>query len=77
MLAQRGMPFRVQFVMLTLKSFPTNFYWLEQKGTPKAFMDADLIFGNLSSQAVVKYLMPITEYAAGKAEPSFEKAVPF
>ena len=75
-LAQRDMPFRVQFVMLSLQNIAVNFRWLEQKEAQKALQDADLIFGNLSSQDMVKYLMPITEYAKGEAEPSLDSAVP-
>ena len=76
MLEQRNMPFRVQFVMLTAINTTVDFEWLAQKEAQKALKGADLIFGNLSSQDMVKYLMPITEYAAGEAEPSLENAVP-
>lgn len=77
MLEQRNMPFRVQFVMLTAINTTVGFEWLAQKEAQKALKGADLIFGNLSSQDMVKYLMPITEYAAGEAEPSLENAVPY
>ena len=77
MLAQRGMPYRVQFIMLTANSLPDHFEWLEQKEVKKLIKNVDLIFGNLSAEETMHYLMPITQYAAGQAQPSLENTVPY
>ena len=76
MLAERNMPFRVQFILMTSDQYYGEWEWLEQEGIPELLAEADLIYGYFSSEDMQKYLIPITEYAEGTAQPSLENAVP-
>ena len=66
MLAQRNMPFRLQFIMLTRASSKGK-AWLELESVQKLLAEADLVNGNLTSAEIKKYLTPITEYADRKS----------
>ena len=74
MLEQRGLPFRIQFIMLTHPKYDNE--WLSKPGVLELLADADLIFADLSAEEMTKYLSPITRYINGSAEPSLEYAVP-
>ena len=76
MLAERNMPFRLQFIMLTRASSKGK-AWLELESVQKLLAEADLVNGNLTSAEMKKYLTPITEYATGDAQPSLENAAPY
>ena len=77
MLAQRNMPYRIQFIMLTNNSMPGYYNWFEQKEVKKLLKEVDLVYGSLSADERVQHLMPITEYASGKKQPSLENSVPY
>ena len=76
MLADRNMPFRLQFILLTRESSKGK-AWLELESVQKLLAEADLVNGNLTSAEMKKYLTPITEYATGDAQPSLENAAPY
>ena len=84
MLADRNMPFRVQFVILTYyvddiyAAPPTSPYvdWFSMPEVQEILQDADLIYGALSGQEMTEYLVPITENVTGSASPSLKNAVP-
>ena len=77
MLAQRNMPYRIQFVMLTNNSMPGYYNWFEQKEVKKLIKEVDLVYGSLKTEEILQYLMPITDYASGQKQPSLENAVPY
>ena len=76
MLAERNMPFRLQFILLTRASSKGK-AWLELESVQKLLAEADLVNGNLTSAEMKKYLTPITEYATGDAQPSLRNAAPY
>lgn len=76
MLADRDMPFRVQFVLFTIDQWFQNSDWFSRPEVQKELADADLIYGQMRSGDMQKYLYPITEYVNGSAEISLENAVP-
>ena len=75
MLADRNMPFRVQFIMLAAEEYPTNCNWFLSSEAQEVLKDADLIWGNFSVSEMKAYLTPITEYATGSKTPSLKNAV--
>ncbi len=76
MLADRDMPLRVQFVLLALDQRVNNANWMSRPEVQEMIADADLIWGAFDSDEMQEYLLPITEYVIGDAEPSLENAVP-
>ena len=84
MLADKNMPFRVQFVILTYyvddiyAAPPTSPYvdWFSMPEVQEILQDADLIYGALSGQEMTEYLVPITDNVSGTASPSLQNAVP-
>ena len=75
LLAQKGLKFRLQFVLLTTDRFLYTTEWFSRPEAQEALQDADLIYGFLSADMIRQLLMPITEYAQGTSEPSLENAV--
>lgn len=77
MLAQQEQPFRLQLV-LVMHDVSSNYWdWFNVPEVKEALQGADLIFGRLRSSEMKEYLMPITAYAKGEAQPSLKDAVPF
>lgn len=76
MLAEKEMPFRIQFVMLTMGKWLSDSQWFARPEAQEALQDADLIYGRMNPDAMRQYLSPITSYATGEASPSLENAVP-
>ena len=77
MLADRNMPFRVQFVMLTIDQYmPNTQDWFAVPDAQEALKDADLIYAGMNEDTITAYLTPITEYVTGTAQPSLKNAVP-
>jgi len=82
MLADRNMPFRVQFVIVTSDYFDSkNYYtamdWFARPEVQAELAEADLLFIHyLSQERAKEYFMPLTEYAKGNATPSLKNAVP-
>ena len=76
LLADRNMPFRVQFLLFTMDQWLLNSDWFSKPEVQEALTDADLIYGMVTDENMPRYLLPITEYAAGTKAPSLENAVP-
>ena len=74
MLADRSMPYRVQFVMLTGDA-PLYYEWFNQPEAQELLKDADLIWACMTPENQQQYLMPITEYVTGDAQPTLKNAV--
>lgn len=74
MLADREMPYRVQFVMLT---GDVRLYteWFSQPETQEVLKEADLIYAWMTPANQQEYLMPITEYVTGDSQPTLKNAV--
>lgn len=74
-LAEKELPFRLQFVLYSTDSLePTD--WLSMPAIQEALAEADLVYGKFSEDQAMQYLLPLTDYVTGNAEPSLVKAVP-
>lgn len=71
-LAEKNMPFRLQFVLYNADEIPNA--WFSLKKVANLAGEVDLITGNISAEEAVQYLSPITQNAVGTAEPSLENA---
>ena len=76
MLAEKNMPFRVQIQILFSDQQMTYPKWFSVPEAQEAMENADLIWGHMQSAEMQQYLMPITQYADGTAEPSLENLAP-
>jgi len=78
MLADRNMPFRVQFVIYTTDyPFFENMDWFVRPEAQADMATADLLYvHSISAERAENYYMPLTEYAKGSAAPSLINAVP-
>ena len=77
MLADRNMPFRVQFVIYTTDYHYWNMDWLVRPEVQADIATADLLFINsIQPKQAKDYYMPLTEYVSGNATPSLKNAVP-
>ena len=74
MLAEKEMPFRVQFVLLAMDQGLIYLDWFSYPEAQEALKDADLIYGSMTADEMVQYLSPITEYVTGTAEPTLKSA---
>ena len=71
-LAEKNMPFRLQFILYRVEELPEA--WFSLKETVALAEEADLITGAITAEEAVQYLAPITENAKGTAEPSLANA---
>ena len=89
MLADKKMPFRVQFAVLMSQNTGSpvapgsgigrvygNYALLASEEAKELLKDADLIFGYMTPEEMQALLMPITEYVKGDAEYSLQNSVP-
>ena len=76
MLSQRELPFRVQFVMLTLDKKMIETDWFTRPGVQELLAEADLIFADMTADEMTQYLWPITDLLAEDSETSLKNAVP-
>ena len=81
MLADRNMPFRLQFVIYTSDFFSKGDYndidWFARPEAQADLATADLLFaGYMTASRAKEYYMPLTEYIRGNAAPSLKNAVP-
>ena len=76
MLAEKNQPYRIQFVVLATKGNGIDSGWFEKSGVKELLAEADLIYADMDTNELTQYLMPITQYVNGSAEPSLENAVP-
>lgn len=75
MLADKNMPFRVQIQILFSDQRMDYPKWFSVPEAQEAMENADLIWGHMQSAEMQQYLMPITQYIGGTAEPSLENLV--
>lgn len=66
MLAENGLPFRIQFVLFTTEEKRID--WLRVPEVRAAMAEADLVTGLFTEAEAVRCLMPITEYVSEDAE---------
>ena len=77
MLADRNMPFRVQFVIYTTDYFYYNMDWFARPEAQADIAAADLLYNcYMKPEQAAGYYMPLTEYVKGDATPSLKNAVP-
>jgi len=77
MLAERNMPFRVQFVIYTTDYYYYNLDWFVRPEAQADMATADLLYvHSVSAKQAADYYMPLTEYAKENATPSLKNAVP-
>lgn len=74
MLAEREMPFRIQFVLFTTEEKQID--WLRVPEAREAMAEADLITGLFTEAEAINYLTPLTEYVSEDAEVSLGGLVP-
>ena len=75
MLADRNMPFRVQFAILSAEEYPSTYNWFLSSEAQEVLKDADLIWGYFTCDEMKEYLTPITEYATDGKTLSLKNAV--
>ena len=76
MLADRNLPFRVQFIILTMNNnVQPGPVWFSQPEAQEALQDADLIYARMYSEEMTQYLLPLTDYVTGNKEPNLNNAV--
>lgn len=82
MLADNNMPFRLQITFLNniaqpvLSSERIPIDYFTRPETKEILENADIISGDFKDGEMEKYLIPITEYVSGDAQPSLANAVP-
>jgi len=77
MLADRKLPFRVQFVIYSF-DYPIsdNGVFFDRPEVQADLQSADLIYGYMSAEDAKNLLTPITEYVTGSTSTSLKNAVP-
>ena len=73
-LEEKGMSFRLQFVILQIEDYSSDWITTDEASTMLA--EADLIYADMYAEQAKQYMMPITQYTNGTASPSLENAVP-
>ena len=79
MLADKNMPYRIQLILMKYHSEADDFSYMDWFSNPEVkevLKDADLIYANMTPDQQQQYLMPITDYVIGEAQPALENAVP-
>ena len=76
MLADRDLPYRVQFTLLTVSAAAMPWDLFTNPKIQKDLEDADLIYGYYYAPEMEQWLMPITDHVYGDAQPSLAGAMP-
>ena len=77
MLADRNLPYRVQFTVLSTSGwFVWPEEWFSHPDVLKELEDADLIFGYCTAREMEQWLLPITDHIYGNAQPALGGAMP-
>ena len=77
MLADRDLPYRVQFTILSGARWGAlTPDWFTIPEVQKELEDADLIYGSYTTQDMEQWLRPITDHIYGDAQPSLVGALP-
>ena len=75
-LADRNIPFRVQFQVLTVQDSNDSLMMFRQPQVQELFAKADLIYTPMWDESMYEYLQPITQYVNGSVSPSLAHTVP-
>ena len=75
LLGEKNMPFRVQFVMVSMDQWLDYYDWFSRPEAQAVLAEADLIYGGMTTREMLQYLQPITEYVTGEHERSLKKLV--
>ena len=77
MLADRNLPYRVQFTVLSSSGwFVWPEEWFSSPDVLKELEDADLIFGYYTAREMEQWLLPLTDHVYGDAQPALAGAMP-
>ena len=77
MLADRNLPYRVQFTILSSSGwFVWPEEWFSHPDVLKELEDADLIFGYCTAREMEQWLLPLTDHIYGDAQPALAGAMP-
>ena len=77
MLADRNLPYRVQFTILSSNRYIETWEeWYNHPDVKKEMEDADLIYGYYSYKEMEEWLLPITDHIYGDAQPALAGAMP-
>ena len=77
MLADKGLPYRVQFILLSAnKGHLLPWDWFTNPEVQKELEDADLIYGYYTAQDMEEWLLPITDHVYGDAQPTIADTLP-
>ena len=76
MLADRNLPYRVQFTILSTGKYLRPWDWCTRPEIQKELEDADLIYGYFTANDMEQWLLPITDHIYGDAQPSLSGALP-
>ena len=77
MLADRDLPYRVQFTVLSTSGwFVWPEEWFSHPDVLKELEDADLIFGYYTAREAEQWLLPLTDHVYGDAQPALAGAMP-
>lgn len=76
MLADRNLPYRVQFTILATSKNIYPWDWFSRPEIQKELEDADLIYGYYTYKEMEEWLLPITDHIYGDAQPSLAGALP-
>jgi len=77
MLADRNLPYRVQFTILSSSGwFVWPEEWFSHPDVLKELEDADLLFGYYTAREAEQWLLPLTDHVYGDAQPAFAGAMP-
>ncbi len=77
MLADRDMLFRLQLIMVEMTDVPEfKVDWTQIPEAAELIAEADLLYGLFPQETAGEYLLPITDYVTGDAQPNLQNAVP-
>ena len=76
MLADRNLPYRIQFTILKLNGFDKPQEWFANPEVLKDLEDADLIYAGYYQEQMEQWLLPITDHVFGDAQPSLAGILP-
>ena len=76
MLADRNLPCRVQFTILSTSKHIYPWDWFSRPEIQKELENADLIYGYYTYKEMEEWLLPIANHIYGDAQPSLADALP-
>ena len=76
MLADRNLPYRVQFTILSASGYPMPWDWFTNPEIQKELADADLIYGCYTAKDMEQWLLPVTDHIYGNSQHTLSGALP-